>query len=188
VLKRVSESNLQIGPFQFESRETYDQAKKEYEMITMLEDKVDLSDPKAALKVYNRFVAEHTFRTAVGYTFLVELHQYIVDSELVTDEGLLSIPVAEMQKRELDTIPSRPNGESRYKRLYERQKTISTKFKFALIAACVLLVGFVVITMKTRYSVFTYFTNYKQNMEEQLIDKYEKWQTDLESRENALKQ
>ena len=184
----MSDSNLEIGSFQFESRETYDQAKKEYEMIQMLQDKVNLSEPKAALKVYNRFVAEHTFRTALGYSFLVELRQYIVDSGVVTDDGLLAIPVNEPQKRPLDTMPSRPNGESRFKRLYEHQKIISTRFKIALIAVCVLLIGIVGITMKTRYSVFTYFTNYKQNMEEQLINKYEKWQTDLESRENALKQ
>ena len=36
--------------------------------------------------------------------------------------------------------------------------------------------GFVVINFRFEYSIFTYFTNYKANMEEELIDKYEKWE------------
>lgn len=35
------------------------------------------------------------------------------------------------------------------------------------------MIGFVVINFRFEYSIFTYFTNYKANMEEELIDKYE---------------
>ena len=49
-----------------------------------------------------------------------------------------------------------------------------------------LLAGFVIINFRFQYSIFTYFTNYKANMEEELIDKYENWQADLEQREQAL--
>ena len=37
-------------------------------------------------------------------------------------------------------------------------------------------------------SFFTYFTNYKANMEEELIDKYENWEEELKAREDALEQ
>lgn len=37
----------------------------------------------------------------------------------------------------------------------------------------VLLAALVIITVKSKYSVFTYFTDYKSNMENELIDKYE---------------
>lgn len=49
-----------------------------------------------------------------------------------------------------------------------------------------LLAGFVIINFRFQYSIFTYFTNYKANMEEELIDKYENWQANLEQREQAL--
>ena len=38
------------------------------------------------------------------------------------------------------------------------------------------------------YSIFTYFTNYKANMEEELIDKYEKWEERLQQKEDSLNQ
>lgn len=186
-MERVNESNYAIGAFRFESRETYDQAKKEADIIAMLDQKVDLSEPKTALKVYNKFVSQNTFSTVIGQAFLGQLRQVILESEIATADSLLPIPVKETQKRALDTMPSRPNGESKYKRLYEYQKTLNKKFKILLFAACILLIGFVVVTIKTRYSVFTYFTNYKQQMEDEIVDKYEQWQSDLEDREKALK-
>ena len=70
--------------------------------------------------------------------------------------------------------------------MYEGQQLLNKKLKIALFAAVVLLVGFVVINFRFEYSIFTYFTNYKANMEEELIDKYENWQANLEQREQAL--
>lgn len=70
--------------------------------------------------------------------------------------------------------------------MYEGQQLLNKKLKIALFAAVVLLIGFVVINFRFEYSIFTYFTNYKANMEEELIDKYENWQANLEQREQAL--
>ena len=50
----------------------------------------------------------------------------------------------------------------------------------------VLLAALVIITVKSKYSVFTYFTDYKSNMENELIDKYEKWEQTLDDRQKAL--
>lgn len=74
------------------------------------------------------------------------------------------------------------------KRLYEGQQLLNKKLKIALFAAVVLLIGFVVINFRFEYSIFTYFTNYKANMEEELIDKYEKWEERLQQKEDSLNQ
>ena len=55
-------------------------------------------------------------------------------------------------------------------------------------ALAVLIVGFVIVNFKFEYTIFTYFTNYKANMEEEIIDKYEKWEEELKIREDKLKQ
>ena len=52
--------------------------------------------------------------------------------------------------------------------MYEGQQLLNKKLKIALFAAVVLLIGFVVINFRFEYSIFTYFTNYKANMEEEL--------------------
>ena len=72
--------------------------------------------------------------------------------------------------------------------LYEGQQLLNKKLKIALFAAVVLLIGFVVINFRFEYSIFTYFTNYKANMEEELIDKYEKWEERLQQKEDSLNQ
>lgn len=179
--------NYEIGSFIFESRETYDKAEKEVGIIQVLRDNVELSDPKKALKVYNRFVTEGTFQTIIGYSFLNELRNYLIQNEVSTPEALEVIRIKEPVVKAADTLPVRPSGESRYKRLYEEQKAFNAKYKIAVIALIIFLLGAVIITAKTKYSVFTYFTDYHTNMENELIDKYEKWEADLQQREDALK-
>ena len=137
--------------YTFESRESYEKAVKEEELIQQLKKKADLKNNKTVLKLYNKLVAEKTFSTVIGYDFLEELRTQILKSGLVSEELLPEIPL-----------------------------------KIALVAALVLLAGFVIINFRFQYSIFTYFTNYKANMEEELIDKYENWQANLEQREQAL--
>ena len=59
-----------IGSFVFESREAYDRAVQEAEVIQQLRKKADISNPKTALKVYNKSVADKLFETVIGYNFL----------------------------------------------------------------------------------------------------------------------
>ena len=63
---------------------------------------------------------------------------------------------------------------------------INKKIKIALFACIIVLVGFVVVNFRLEYSIFTYFTNYKANMEEELIDKYQYWAEQLEKKEQEL--
>ncbi len=177
-----------INNFTFESREVYDRAKQEMEVIRQMQERADFHDARTALRIYNKAVAEKSFSTIVGYCFLQELREIVVEAGIAEADMLADIPVKEFIKYEVDTIVPRGTQEGRYRRLYEGQKLLNRKFKVALAALVILLAGFVVINFRFEYSIFTYFTNYKANMEEELIDKYEKWQSELESRENALEQ
>ena len=172
--------------FDFESREAFEQAKKETEVIQRLLEQIDVSDPKTAFKVYNKCVSEKLFSTISGYFFLLELRQRILDSGLVTERALAPIPIKEPKGKKNDVMPERPVQESRFHKLYEGQKLLNKKLKITIVALLVLLVGFVVINLRFEYTIFTYFTNYKANMEEELINKYEKWEAELQERENKL--
>lgn len=175
-----------IENFTFESREIYERAKKEEEMIQQLLEKADLSDARMALKVYNKAITDKMFGTVVGYCFLLKLRQLIIESEVATEETLADIPIKEIIPKQRDTMPVRPSHGDRYQRLYEGQKLLNKKMKIAFVAVIIMLIGFVFINFRFEYSIFTYFTNYKANMEEELINKYENWQADLEKREEAL--
>lgn len=62
-----------LNSFTFESRESYEQAKKETEIIEQLKENTDLSNARTALKVYNKSISEKVFHTVAGYYFLLEL-------------------------------------------------------------------------------------------------------------------
>lgn len=175
-----------IEHFTFESREDYDRAEKEMEFINQIQEKVDLTVGENALKVYNKAVSDKMFETVIGYLFLDELRQVIIAGEVASADSLADIPVKFSQNSGTDVIQKRPSSESRVQRMYEGQRLLNHKLKIAIVALVVLLAGFVIINFRFEYSIFTYFTNYKANMEEELIDKYENWQSELEEREQKL--
>lgn len=178
--------NEGIQNFQFESRQEYDQAKREAELIAKLRQEMDVSEPHNALKLYNRAVSEKRFSTVVGYQFLMELRETIIASELAAASALNDIPVRAGQRKRTDVMPERPGNDGKFQKLYEQQKRTGKKLKITVAALVILLAGFVFINFRFEYSIFTYFTNYKANMEEELIDKYEHWQSELEEREKQL--
>ena len=57
-----------------------------------------------------------------------------------------------------------------YKKAYEEAITGKKIKKYGYCILIVLLAALVIITVKSKYSVFTYFTDYKSNMENELID------------------
>lgn len=177
---------IKLEDFTFESREVYDRAEKELGVIHQLENGVDLNDGKNALKVYNKAVSDKVFETVIGYCFLHDLRRHILQTGVTSKDRLDDIPVRQNDKGRTDTITQPPMETLRYKRMYEGQRINNKKFKIALVAMAVVLFAFVFINFRMEYSVFTYFTNYKANMEEELIDKYEDWQSELEEREKKL--
>jgi len=44
-----------------------------------------------------------------------------------------------------------------------------------------------VITFNSKYSYLTYFTDYENDIRESIINEYEEWEKELETREQALK-
>ena len=180
------DSDVSLEHYNFESREAYDRAKKEAEFIRKVEETMDIAEGKTALKLYNKIVKEKIFSSIIGYEFLVELRDIIGQTGTADPASLTPIPVREIIKMENDTLSDRSLEVEKYKQLYEGQRVLNKKFKIALVVFTLILVGFVIVNLRMEYSVFTYFTNYRATMEEELIDKYENWAEDLKRREQAL--
>ena len=71
-------------------------------------------------------------------------------------------------------------------RLYENEKIKRTILTVAVITLVAVIVAMFVITMSSKYSFLTYFTDYENNIREQVIDEYEEWENSLKEREQAL--
>lgn len=179
---------ISIEHFSFESREDYDRAEKEMEFIERIRENVDLTLGENAHKVYIKAVDSKMFQTVFGYLFLLELRQTIEKNGVVPLEELEDIPVKVSENTGQDVLQEHAYRENRFRRLYEGQRILNRKFKIIIAALVILITGFVVINFRMEYSIFTYFTNYKANMEEELINKYEYWQNDLEEREKKLQE
>lgn len=91
--------NYVTNQYSFESRESYEQTKKEAEQIKKLIHSADLKNPKIALKIYNKCVSDKMFHTMAGYNFLMELRHFIGKSGLVSEQSLAPIPIKEENEK-----------------------------------------------------------------------------------------
>lgn len=178
-----------VEHFCFTDKGTYERAVKEQKVIEAMRDRYDLSSGKTAYRLYQKAVEEKAFTTVVGYTFLKELRSTALKTKAVKEKELSDIPVkAGADVRASESVPPQKRRPDKYRNLYEGQRLLNRRLKIVVMALLVLVIAFVVIDLRSEYSVFTYFTDYKSKMEEELIDKYENWESELKAREDALNQ
>lgn len=186
-----------VDGFCFQNKSVYDRAVKEHTVITSMRKKYNFSEGKTAWMVYQKAVKEEVFTTVVGYSFLKELQETIGASGIMKGKSIAEIPVkleaSAAGTEETGAAGGKVTGSAgwkenpgRYKMLYEGQCLLNRRLKFIVFALIVLVAALVIIDAKSEYSVFTYFTDYKTQMEEELINKYEKWESELKAREDAL--
>lgn len=183
------DTGYKIGGYKFAARPDYERALKEQETINYITANTNFSDIKAVLKMYNRAVENKSFKTAIGVNFMKELRDKIVSSGILDEEQVSPIPVQKLDGN-LSTRLSRDEKDAQIKRYREAYENADAgrKIRNIIIAfLVVIIVAMVIVTYMSRYSVFTYFTDYKTDMENELIDQYEHWQKELEKRESAVK-
>ncbi len=187
-----------VDHYSFQDKAAYERAQKEARLIGTMRKKYKLSNGTIALKVYQKALEEEVFMTVVGYSFLRELRIIALKTKAAAAEEVPEIPIrsgdgaGQNDSGESAALagysPKRLRELSRFERLYEGQRLLNKKLKFVVAALVVLVIAFIVIDFKSEYSVFTYFTDYKAKMEEELIHKYEGWENELKAREDALEQ
>ena len=178
-----------LDGYQFLTKREFERAHKEKETISYLKETIRSGKPKELLKVYN-----------IGLQFLQELRTEILQSGIVGEDTLAPIPVAvseqaasDKQRKGSGATDSGVTGKTeierqlkRYKKAYEDAVTGKTIKNMVITVLLIIILGMLLVTFKTRYSVFTYFTNYKEEMREELVDEYEQWQDQLEQKEKQL--
>lgn len=181
-----------VNHYQFDNKDVYEQAVMEEKVIVAMRKKFNLMDGKIAAKVYEKAVDEKVFSTVVGYAFLNELRNTAVIRGKISPDRLPLLPVQGGDRAVVVQEPrksfTRTSDGNRFKTLYEGQCVLNKRLKVVVFALIVIVAAVVVMDIKSEYSVFTYFTDYKAKMEEELIDKYEQWENELKEREAALEQ
>lgn len=176
-----------IDGYIFQSRKDFEQANRERETISYLSAHADMSDMKAVYKIYKTASEKQSFQTVFGLKYMEELRTILLDSGIVTEDVLDPIPVARTAPAELQ--PQAGDREAReYQLAYEKAKAGSLIKNFLIGVLVVVIVGMLVITYSNQYSVFTYFTDYKDKMREELLNEYQEWEEEIKEREEAVEQ
>ena len=184
--------------FEFESEQDYKLAKKELEGIIYMKEQTKMDDPDVVLRLYRGLIEKQVFESVVGYAFLYSLREYLETIPYIKSEDLPPIQIAAQE------IPVRETPKKEHRRV-ERTKTERDKDKnskevrtpsssretakyrrlfritfFTLILCVIIIIGMYVVTIVSGRS--TTILNY----ENEIINKYESWESELEEWESEL--
>lgn len=181
------ENKYTLDGFSFLNAADYERAKKEKETIAYLSANTDMTDMKAVYKIYKLSIEKKSFQTVFGLNYLEELRGRLVGSGTVTEEMLEPIPVAKIvvaAKQSSQGVSDKTI--QKYQEECQKAKAGSMIKNFLIVVLIIVIGGMLFITSKNQYSIFTYFTNYKEEMRNEIVDELEHWETELNEREAAL--
>lgn len=185
------DNKYRIDGYFFQNASDYERAMKEKETISYLSANTDMTNMKAVYKIYKLSVEKKSFQTIFGLEFLEELRNRLIGSGTVTEDLLEPIPVGRLvilsSAKNSDGV-SEEKQIMKYKDAYQKARSGSLIKNFLIVVLVAVIGVMLFITSKNQYSIFTYFTDYKENMRNELIDEYEDWESQLNEREKELNQ
>jgi hypothetical protein len=178
----MKETEYKVAGYVFTDAHSYKEAKREEETVEYIKANTDLNDLNKALKIYHKLVERKTLNTVIGYSFLYDLRSKILKAGIVTKENLPDIRIEKQDKepRVYDNVLEKER-EQRHIALMEDYKTKLRNSRIIGIFLAIIILTMVVIAVFSDRSMYSIYEN-------QVIDKYESWQTELEDREKALEQ
>ncbi len=178
----MKENEYRVAGYAFSDARSYKEAKREEETVEYIKANTDLKDLNKALKLYHKLVERKTLNTVVGYSFLNELRNRILEAGIVTKDNLPDIRIETTNKepRVYDNELEKER-EQRHVALLEDYKIKlrnSRIISFFLAIIIVIMIAIAIFSDRSMYSIY----------ENQVIDKYVSWQADLENREKDLEE
>lgn len=166
-----------IEGYYFEDEAVAKQAMKEYMYIEKMKDSVSALRPEDLKEFYHKLIDKHIFSTQVGYTYLYEIRCTLVEVLNIDPEELDEIIIPAV----VEEAKSAPKDVSE-----KDNEIFNLKRSKKLLTACVAVLLFVIagffVIIATNEDI-GYI-----NTENKILNKYAKWQEELEAREQALEE
>lgn len=184
-----------VEGYEFETKEQAKLAQKEAAKVRYIKDQTSMDDPDVVLRLYNKLVMREVFVTPVGRGFLRELQEYLNTIPYIKNEDILPIPVFQPQPVEIRDAREEEEARQRArKRNREKAKMVMKArqqkyrdyrklFHISTFFAVVFAIGIIGMFL------ITYLSADNVNMinyENEVINKYETWQQQLDEREAEL--
>ena len=180
-----------VDGYVFQNASDYERALKEKETIAYLSANTDMANMKDVYKIYKLSVEKKSFQTVFGLVFLEELRKRLLGSETVTEDILEPIQTGRIVMVCME-MSAKSGAEARelnkYKEAYQKAKSGSVIKNFLILVLIVVIGVMLFITSRNQYSIFTYFTNYEENIRNEIVNEYEEWQQQLEEKEKELEE
>jgi hypothetical protein len=193
-----------IGGYIFDDENKAKEAAKELKAVEYILGQIRDSDEKAVLTVYKKLLNQRMFSTEIGMSFLAQLRQNLLDSEVFTPEDIP--PVYSLEEPPKDVTPeektedtnsfsdekvSKAKKEKADKKVVAKVTNDSSEIKRLKAINKVLLI-FCIALLLCVLGMFYVSTTINSptilDYEEKLIDKYSSWEQDLTEREEAIRE
>lgn len=193
-----------IGGYIFDDENKAKKAAKELKAVEYILGQIKDSDEKAVLTVYKKLLNQRMFSTEIGMSFLTQLRQNLLDSEVFTPEDIP--PVYSLEEPPKDVTPeektedtnssfdekvSKAKKEKADKKVVAKVTSDSSEIKRLKAINKVLLIlciALLLCVLGMFYVSTTINSPTILDYEEKLIDKYSSWEQDLTEREEAIKE
>ena len=193
-----------IGGYIFDDENKAKKAAKELKAVEYILGQIKDSDENAVLTVYKKLLNQRMFSTEIGMSFLAQLRQNLLDSEVFTLEDIP--PVYSLEEPPKDVTPeektedtpltsekevSKAKKEKADKKVVAKVTNDSSEIKRLKAINKVLLI-FCIALLLCVLGMFYVSTTINSptilDYEEKLIDKYSSWEQELTEREEAIRE
>ena len=168
------------GGYLFEDEESLKEARNEMEGVEYLKKRTNYKNPKSILNIYNTVIEKKLFKTPVGYEFLKQLQDYLLESEEIDGDQIMPIPVKRTteKKGKKFSIP-------KIKRSIDKSSPYRNRFLNMVILNVVLVVILVL------FILISNIINYRNRIDAEYTEKEDnlaRWEKQLQIREEQLSQ
>ena len=178
---RMEKRLYEVEGFSFYEEGQVKQAEKEIAGIKYIKSKMDMENPEMILQIYNKTIREKLFETPVGFSYLKDLQEYLHAVPYIKDSDILPIPAYRIVNVEQQIEPKQQKA---HKQIVVKEKNIDFKKRYRVtlffsVIFFVMIVGMFAVS-------FTSDSTTILNYENQIINKYETWEQELDAREQEL--
>lgn len=170
-----------VGGFIFTDEAEAKQAEKEAEGVKYIKGKTDMDNPQMVLHIYNKMIQQKLFETAVGYSYLKDLQEYLRAVPFIRNQDILPIPV-QHPLLEQSIKSARRTEPPKKTKLVVKHADYRRRYRVTGALSVILSICIVVMFAITATTNNTTILNY----ENELINKYEAWEQELSEREAAV--
>lgn len=172
-----------IAGYRFVNEINYKEAKHEAESVDYIRANTDLTDGHIVLKLYNKLIDRKTFKTIVGYNFLKELQDIIIQQNIASSEELAGILIDTAAISRKNTIEAASALERTIEEEYKKKnEELHTKRRNSRIINVFLAAIIIIMFLINIFSDRTVFSRYK----EKVTNQYAAWDDKLNAREKEL--